>query len=872
MDINRFTEKSREALTTAQGLAAQYGHQEVDAEHLALALVNQEDGFVPRVLERVGVAPKALVTALEAVLKKRPSVRGPGAEMGTITISQRVAKAIANAEALAKRLRDEYVSVEHIFAELLREPASTGLGQVAADAGLSADKFTETMMAVRGPHRVTSANPEESYEALSKYGRNLVEAASKGKLDPVIGRDAEIRRVIRILSRRTKNNPVLIGEAGVGKTAIAEGLAYRIVKGDVPEGLKNKTIFALDMGALIAGAKYRGEFEERLKAVLSEVQKSEGQIILFIDELHTIVGAGKTDGAMDAGNLLKPLLARGELHCIGATTLDEYRKYIEKDPALERRFQTVLVEEPSVEDTISILRGLKERFEVHHGVRISDSSIVEAVVLSNRYITDRQLPDKAIDLIDEAAAMIRTEIDSLPTELDEANRKVMQLEIEREALRKETDDASRERLEKLENELRNLQMTQAELKGQWENEKGVINVVRDLKGEIEQTRLAIDDATRRGDLQAASELKYAKLPELEKRLHEAENGQEAPRLLKQEVRPDDVADIVARWTGIPVTRLLQSERDKLIHLPDKLHERVIGQDEAVQAVSDAVLRTRAGLSDPSRPQGSFIFLGPTGVGKTELCKALAEALFDSEENIVRLDMSEYMEKHSVARLIGAPPGYVGYDEGGQLTEAVRRKPYSVILFDEIEKAHPDVFNTLLQLLDDGRLTDSQGRTVDFRNTIVIMTSNIGSYRMLDGINPDGSFASDVYTEVMGELRQHFKPEFLNRVDETVLFKPLLPEQIGQIIDLQLRRLQKRLEDRKIALELTEAAHEFIGDAAYDPHYGARPLKRYLQSHVETPLAKFIIGGQVRDDQRVVIDATEEGLTFGVKSGDTVQPL
>ena len=872
MDINRFTEKSREALTTAQGLAAQYGHQEVDAEHLALALVNQEDGFVPRVLERVGVAPKALVTALEAVLKKRPSVRGPGAEMGTITISQRVAKAIANAEALAKRLRDEYVSVEHIFAELLREPASTGLGQVAADAGLSADKFTETMMAVRGPHRVTSANPEESYEALSKYGRNLVEAASKGKLDPVIGRDAEIRRVIRILSRRTKNNPVLIGEAGVGKTAIAEGLAYRIVKGDVPEGLKNKTIFALDMGALIAGAKYRGEFEERLKAVLSEVQKSEGQIILFIDELHTIVGAGKTDGAMDAGNLLKPLLARGELHCIGATTLDEYRKYIEKDPALERRFQTVLVEEPSVEDTISILRGLKERFEVHHGVRISDSSIVEAVVLSNRYITDRQLPDKAIDLIDEAAAMIRTEIDSLPTELDEANRKVMQLEIEREALRKETDDASRERLEKLENELRNLQMTQAELKGQWENEKGVINVVRDLKGEIEQTRLAIDDATRRGDLQAASELKYAKLPELEKRLHEAENGQEAPRLLKQEVRPDDVADIVARWTGIPVTRLLQSERDKLIHLPDKLHERVIGQDEAVQAVSDAVLRTRAGLSDPSRPQGSFIFLGPTGVGKTELCKALAEALFDSEENIVRLDMSEYMEKHSVARLIGAPPGYVGYDEGGQLTEAVRRKPYSVILFDEIEKAHPDVFNTLLQLLDDGRLTDSQGRTVDFRNTIVIMTSNIGSYRMLDGINPDGSFASDVYTEVMGELRQHFKPEFLNRVDETVLFKPLLPEQIGQIIDLQLRRLQKRLEERKIALELTEAAHEFIGDAAYDPHYGARPLKRYLQSHVETPLAKFIIGGQVRDDQRVVIDATEEGLTFGVKAGDTVQPL
>ena len=815
MDINRFTEKSREALTTAQGLAAQYGHQEVDAEHLALALVNQEDGFVPRVLERVGVAPKALVTALEAVLKKRPSVRGPGAEMGTITISQRVAKAIANAEALAKRLRDEYVSVEHIFAELLREPASTGLGQVAADAGLSADKFTETMMAVRGPHRVTSANPEESYEALSKYGRNLVEAASKGKLDPVIGRDAEIRRVIRILSRRTKNNPVLIGEAGVGKTAIAEGLAYRIVKGDVPEGLKNKTIFALDMGALIAGAKYRGEFEERLKAVLSEVQKSEGQIILFIDELHTIVGAGKTDGAMDAGNLLKPLLARGELHCIGATTLDEYRKYIEKDPALERRFQTVLVEEPSVEDTISILRGLKERFEVHHGVRISDSSIVEAVVLSNRYITDRQLPDKAIDLIDEAAAMIRTEIDSLPTELDEANRKVMQLEIEREALRKETDDASRERLEKLENELRNLQMTQAELKGQWENEKGVINVVRDLKGEIEQTRLAIEDATRRGDLQAASELKYAKLPELEKRLHEAENGQEAPRLLKQEVRPDDVADIVARWTGIPVTRLLQSERDKLIHLPDKLHERVIGQDEAVQAVSDAVLRTRAGLSDPSRPQGSFIFLGPTGVGKTELCKALAEALFDSEENIVRLDMSEYMEKHSVARLIGAPPGYVGYDEGGQLTEAVRRKPYSVVLFDEVEKAHPDVFNILLQILDDGRITDSQGRTVDFKNTIIILTSNLGSAELLDGIQPDGSIAESARNAVMGELRRAFRPEFLNRLDEIILFKPLTKENLNGIIEILMQALRRVGDvelERLVRHALAQTLHQNFNDA------------------------------------------------------------
>ena len=871
MNTNQYTQKTLEALQAAQQLAVEYQHNALEPEHLLHALASQEQGLIPQLLQKLNVDPGSFAAAVAEKLSALPRVSGSGRDPDKVYISQATDKVLSAAAREAKAMKDEYVSVEHVFLGLLDEPTQNTTELFRA-FNIKKDAFLQQLTAVRGNQRVTNDNPEDTYNALQKYGQDLVDLARKQKLDPVIGRDQEIRNVIRILSRKTKNNPCLIGEPGVGKTAIAEGLAQRIVRGDVPENLKDRTVFSLDMGALVAGAKYRGEFEERLKSVLNEVKKSEGKIILFIDELHTIVGAGKTDGAMDAGNLLKPMLARGELHCIGATTLDEYRQYIEKDPALERRFQPVQVDEPTVEDTISILRGLKERFEVHHGVRISDSSIVEAVVLSNRYITDRQLPDKAIDLIDEAAAMIRTEIDSLPTELDEANRKVMQLEIEREALRKETDDASRERLEKLENELRNLQMTQAELKGQWENEKGVINVVRDLKGEIEQTRLAIDDATRRGDLQAASELKYAKLPELEKRLHEAENGQEAPRLLKQEVRPDDVADIVARWTGIPVTRLLQSERDKLIHLPDKLHERVIGQDEAVQAVSDAVLRTRAGLSDPSRPQGSFIFLGPTGVGKTELCKALAEALFDSEENIVRLDMSEYMEKHSVARLIGAPPGYVGYDEGGQLTEAVRRKPYSVILFDEIEKAHPDVFNTLLQLLDDGRLTDSQGRTVDFRNTIVIMTSNIGSYRMLDGINPDGSFASDVYTEVMGELRQHFKPEFLNRVDETVLFKPLLPEQIGQIIDLQLRRLQKRLEERKIALELTEAAHEFIGDAAYDPHYGARPLKRYLQSHVETPLAKFIIGGQVRDDQRVVIDATEEGLTFGVKSGDTVQPL
>ncbi len=866
MDPNKFTQKTNEAIGAAQSIAVNNGQQQIDAEHLLLALVDQEGGIVSKILEKSGIDVSAYRQAAQKQIDKLPSVSGPGAQPGQVYVTPRLNKVMAEAEKLASRMKDEFISVEHLFLALMDQPSSSGVGKVNEKFNLNKDKVLEAMTSIRGNQRVTTDNPEATYDALKKYGRDLVDEASKGKLDPVIGRDAEIRRVIRILSRRTKNNPVLIGEAGVGKTAIIEGLAQRIVKQDVPEGLKDKTIFMLDMGALIAGAKYRGEFEERLKAVLKEVQESEGQIIIFIDEIHTIVGAGRTDGAMDAGNLLKPMLARGELHCIGATTTDEYRKHIEKDPALERRFQTVLVEEPTVEDTISILRGLKEKFEVHHGVRISDGAIVEAATLSHRYITDRQLPDKAIDLIDEAAAMIRTEIDSQPYELDKINRQILQSEIEREALRRENDQASRERLSKLEDSLNDLKVRQSELMEQWEREKGSIETVRDLKARIEQTKIDADEAERNLDYNRAAELRYSTLLQLEKQLSEIESeieGEEGSeiRMLKEEVGPDDVANIIARWTGIPVSKLLEGEREKLLKLQDILHGRVIGQNDAVRAVSEAVLRARAGLKDPARPIGSFIFLGPTGVGKTELCKALAQALFDTEENIVRMDMSEYMEKHAVARLIGAPPGYVGYDEGGQLTEAIRRKPYSVVLFDEIEKAHADVFNVLLQILDDGRITDSHGRTVDCKNTIIIMTSNLGSELLLEGIDREGEFREGVEDNVFSILRRHFRPEFLNRVDETVLFKPLLEGELKQIVDLQLDYLRKRLEDRKMSIEITDKAKSFIAHAAYDPVYGARPLRRYLQNHLETAMAKEIISGELKEGDTIRIDADENGLVF-----------
>jgi ATP-dependent Clp protease ATP-binding subunit ClpB len=863
MEINKMTVKTQEALQAAQNLALKMGHVEVDGEHLLAALLEQDGGLIPRLLQRLDVQVDSFSRALREELERRPSVSGPGVEAGKIYVTQRINRLLLKAEEETKHLKDEYVSVEHILLAMLEEGGSTPAGKLFRQFNITRDKVLQALTSIRGHQRVTSADPEGTYEALEKYGRDLVQEVRKGKLDPVIGRDAEIRRVIRILSRKTKNNPVLIGEPGVGKTAIVEGLAHRIVRGDVPEGLKEKTIFALDMGSLVAGAKYRGEFEERLKAVLNEIRESAGRILLFIDELHTIVGAGKAEGAIDAGNMLKPMLARGELHCIGATTLDEYRKYIEKDAALERRFQPVLVDQPTVEDAISILRGLKERFEVHHGVRIQDNALVAAATLSNRYISDRFLPDKAIDLVDEACAMIRTEIDSMPSELDEVTRRVMQLEIEEAALKKEKDPASRARLEALRKELAEHKHQADILRTQWDTEKEGIRKVQSLREEIEKVRQEVTVAERNYDLNKAAELKHGRLPQLEKDLQEREGElakkQQGQPLLREEVTEEEIADIVSRWTGIPVTRLVEGEREKLLKLDQVLHRRVVGQDEAVQLVADAVIRARAGIKDPRRPIGSFIFLGPTGVGKTELARTLAEALFDSENNMVRIDMSEYMEKHTVSRLIGAPPGYVGYEEGGQLTEAVRRKPYSVILFDEIEKAHHDVFNVLLQILDDGRVTDAQGRTVDFKNTVIIMTSNIGSQFLLEGVTPDGQIKEGARESVMRELRMNFRPEFLNRVDDIVLFKPLTLEEIKTIVDLLTEELRKRLAGRRISLELTDAARDFIARNAYDPVFGARPLKRYLQHALETRIGRALIGGDIRDGATITVDVRNDEL-------------